>query len=64
MPPALDGEARKGSIAMHTKNDEQAVNSRELSATRIESIEDLLRSRGFFDTPDRENTEAAEVLVG
>lgn len=47
---------------MHKKKNDDHESSRDLAVARIESIEDLLRSRGFFDTAERDKKEA-EVLV-
>lgn len=48
---------------MHKTDDrETEAHSRELGVARIESIEDLLRSRGFFDTAERDIKDE-EVLV-
>ncbi len=63
MPSGKDGsKPKKGTKhTMPTKDNEVGLNSREGSA-RIESIEDLLRSRGFFDTAERDKKDT-EVLV-
>jgi hypothetical protein len=49
------------SSAMHKDND-SAAHSMDLGVARIESIEDLLRKRGFFDTFEHEKKDE-EVLV-
>lgn len=43
---------------MHTNDKDKAANSQDMKlagAERIESIEELLRERGFFDSPKPEN---------
>lgn len=51
----------KGTSAMH-KDNGTAAHSIDLGVPRIESIEDLLRKRGFFDTFEHEKKDE-EVLV-
>ncbi len=49
------------SSAMHQDND-SVQHSMDLGVVRIESIEDLLRKRGFFDTFEHEEKDE-QVLV-
>ena len=51
------------SLTMRNEN-EAAAHSADMSVQRIESIEDLLRTRGFFETFEREKKKDEEVLVG
>jgi len=53
----------KGTSSMHNDDYNAAAHSRDLNPAKIESIEDLLRSRGFFDTAERDKKDE-EVLVG
>jgi hypothetical protein len=51
---------------MHKEDKDSALHSRDLDIAEIESIEDLLRTRGFFDTaePESERVKKDEgVLV-
>jgi hypothetical protein len=52
----------EGTTLVMRKENDSAAHSTDLATPRIESIEDLLRTRGFFDTFDREKREE-EVLV-
>ncbi len=47
---------------MHKDDRDSGTDSLELGVIKIESIEDLLKRRGFFDTAEREKKEE-EVLV-
>ena len=49
----------KGKTQMHKNENEIG----DLSANKIESIEDLLRMRGFFNSADGENKKKEEVLA-
>ena len=51
----------KGTSTM-PKDDDTAAHSIDLGVARIESIEDLLRKRGFFDTFEHDKKEE-EVVV-
>lgn len=53
----------KVTTAMYNDDHDGGAHSRDSGVTRIESIEDLLRSRGFFDTAELDQKEE-EVLVG
>jgi hypothetical protein len=58
----IPGKPMKGTSTMYQDND-NAAHSSDLGVPKIESIEDLLKKRGFFDTFEREMKDE-EVLVG
>ena len=53
----------KGFTNMSKNNHEAGVVSRDAEIARVESIEDLLRRNGFFDSADREKKRDEAVLV-
>jgi hypothetical protein len=57
----------KAATATQRNDHDNATPSQDLSVTRIETIEDLLRKRGFFDTVERDKTahdkEDQKVMV-
>jgi hypothetical protein len=61
----LDGQTSdKETSTVHKDDQDTAVQSRDSSPVRIETIEELLRKRGFFDSAERWNREKdTEVLV-